>query len=317
MFKITTSAICVALLFCLPACDLKSPGTEDQAETTGVKLIQAGWLDASDIKEASGIQASFSQPGTYFVHNDDAPPLLYVIDSSGNDLGAVYIEPAKITDWEDITSVPVDGKRWIVAGNIGDNFARREYISLYFAEEPQPDSKGFYSGSQLLQHRIDLTYPDGPRDCESLAYDPSSQRLLFLSKRDKPARLYAIDLAVALQEHQAELEFLGTIAPLRPPTKTDMGIWSNRAVYISQPTGFDISPDGTEAAIITYRSIYRFKRQDGEDWLTALQREPQEVVGPPAPQNEAVAYSPDGKHIFVTSENIPTPLYRFTFSDPE
>lgn len=317
MFKISTSTICAALLFSLNACDLHGPGIDDHVKTTGVELIQTGWLDASDIKEASGMQASFSHPGTYFIHNDDAPPLLYVIDSSGNDLGAVFIEPAKITDWEDIASVPVDGKRWVVAGNIGDNYARREYISLYFAEEPQPDAKGFYSGMQLMQHRIDLTYPDGPRDSESLAYDPISQRLLLLSKRDKPARLYAIDLAIALEERHAELEFLGTISSLRPPTITDKGIWSHRAEYISQPTGFDISPDGSEAAIITYRSIYRFKRQDDESWLTALQREPQEVVGPPAPQNESVAYSPDGKHIFVTSENIPSPLFRFTFKDPE
>lgn len=317
MLKKTTVAFCAILIVSLAACDPGNGASDSQEPTTNVELIQAGWLDANDINEASGIQASYSHPGTFFVHNDDGPPLLYVIDSSGNDLGAVFIEPAKITDWEDISSVPVDDERWIVAGNIGDNYARREYISLYFAQEPQPDSKGFYEGLQLMQHRIDLTYPDGPRDCESLAYDPLSQRLFLLSKRDKPARLYAIDLAIALKENEAELEFLGTIARLRPPTSTDRGIWGGRADYISQPNGLDISADGTEATIITYRSIYRFKRNQGEDWLSALQREPQEVIGPPAPQNEAVAYSPDSQHIYVTSEKIPAPLFRFTFSDPQ
>lgn len=317
MLKIIIVAICAILLFSLSACDHGNNGSDAQEPTTAVELIQAGWLDASDINEASGIQASYSQPGTFFIHNDDGPPLLYVIDSSGNDLGAVFIEPAKITDWEDITSVPVDDKRWIVAGNIGDNYARRKYITLYFAEEPQPDAEGFYEGLQLMQHRIDLTYPDGPRDSESLAYDPLSQRLFVLSKRDKPARLYAIDLETALKKNEAELEFLGTITPLRPPTSTDRGIWGGRADYISQPTGMDIAEDGSEVAIITYRSIYRFKRNQGEDLLSTLQREPQEVIGPPAPQNEAVAYSPDSQHIYVTSEKIPAPLFRFIFSDPQ
>jgi hypothetical protein len=103
---------------------------------------------------------------------------------------------------------------------------------------------------------------------------------------------------------------------LRPPSSTDRGIWGNRADYISQPTGFDISPDGSEASIITYRSIYRFSRQSHESWQDALQKQPQEVVGPPAPQNEAVTYTTDGLNIFVTSEKIPTPLFRFTFKDP-
>ncbi len=317
MLKKFISVICLTLILSTSACDLHNSGIEAQDSSTDFELIQAGWLSASDLNEASGMQASYSHPGVFFVHNDDPPPLLYVIDSNGHDLGTVAIEPVKIDDWEDITSVPVDGKRWVVIGNFGDNFARRKYVSLYFAEEPQPDAKGYYDGVQLMQHRIDLTYPDGPRDCESIAYDPTSERLLMLSKRDKPARLYAIDLKTALEENQAELEFLGTITSLRPPSNTDRGIWGNRADYISQPTGFDISPDGSEAAIITYRSIYRFKRQGDEDWLSALQREPQEVVGPPAPQNEAVAYSVDSKHIFVTSERIPTPLFRFTFKDAE
>lgn len=317
MLKKFLPAICLTLVSVTPACDFQNSSLDRQRSATGVELIQSGWLNADGLNEASGMQASYSDPGVFFVHNDDPPPLLYVIDANGNDLGAVAIEPAKTDDWEDLASVPVDGKRWVVIGNFGDNLARRKYVSLYFTEEPQPDSKGFYSGLQLIQHRIDLTYPDGPRDCESIAYDPIGQRLLMLSKRDKPAHLYAIDLKTALAESQAELEFLGTITRLRPPTSTDRGIWGNRADYISQPTGFDISPDGSEAAIITYRSIYRFKRQDGEDWLSALQREPQEVVGPPAPQNEAITYSVDGKHIFVTSERIPTPLFRFTFTDPE
>jgi hypothetical protein len=67
--------------------------------------------------------------------------------------------------------------------------------------------------------------------------------------------------------------------------------------------------------VLTYRSLYRFRRQQGEDWLSALQRQPDEMIGPPAPQNEAVAYSVDGKSVFVTTEKLPAPVHKVVFQD--
>ncbi len=305
-------------LLLLPACEKRSnQQTHQRADLAPppVSLEKTGYLDADPINEASGLQASFSHSGDFFVHNDEGEALIYAIDASGNDLGKVTIVPAKNKDWEDITSVPVGAGRWLVAGDIGDNRSRRKYITLYFAREPQPGKNNRYSGRLDLQHRLDLTYPDGPRDTESLAYDPVGKQLLLLSKRDVPARLYAIDLSTALSESRAELKFLGTISALRPPSPADHAQWRGRLDWISQPTGLDISADGSEAVVITYRSLYRFHRRAGEDWLTALQRKPEEVVGPLAPQNEAVAYSTDGKSIYVTTEKRPAPIFRFQFRD--
>ena len=39
------------------------------------------------------------------------------------------------------------------------------------------------------------------------------------------------------------------------------------------------------------------------------------MVGPPAVQNEAIAYSIDGKAIYVTTEKVPAPVYRVEFTD--
>jgi hypothetical protein len=223
--------------------------------------------------------------------------------------------PAKNKDWEDITSIPVDDGRWIVVGDIGDNQAKRKSIKLYFIEEPQTNEKDRYEGEQVLRHDLYLTYPDGPRDCESMAYDPVGERILLLSKRDKPPRLYAVDLETALTQTSAELEFLGAISTLRPPTIRDRAHWGGRADFISQPTGMDISRDGSEAVVVSYRSLYRYQRRDDEDWLSAMQRKPEEVVGPPAVQNEAISYTVDGKAIYVTTEKRPSSIYRVEFKD--
>ena len=304
----------IALLL-LSACDSQTENQSTETVSLPVSLEQMGWLASNKLNEASGLQASYSRKGDFFVHNDEGKPVIYAVDESGADLGLVTIVPAKNKDWEDITSVPVDGGRWIVAGDIGDNWSRRKSIKLYFAEEPEPGKDDRYAGRQELKHHLDLTYPDGPRDCESMSYDPVGKQILLLSKRDKPPRLYAIDLEIALTQQFAELDFLGTTSALRPPTPRDQLHWGGRTDWISQPTGFDISADGNEAVVITYRSLYRYQRQENEDWLTAMQRKPDEVVGPPAVQNEAIAYSVDGKSIFVTTEKRPAPLHRVEFTD--
>lgn len=307
----------VLATFILTACEQEVGHQTAETGSEPVTMERTGWLKSDDLMEVSGMQASFSRDGDFFVHNDEGEPVLYAIDQSGADLGSIAIVPAKNKDWEDITSVPVEGERWVVAGDIGDNKAKRKSIRLYFAAEPGTGEHDRYSGRVDLKHMLRLSYPDGPRDCESMAYDPVGKQILFLTKRDKPSRLYALDLQTALTEAHAELKYLGNIAKLRPPTSTDRFHWGGRTDFISQPTGFDISPDGSEAVIITYRSLYRFRREPGEDWLTALQRKPTEIVGPPSPQNEAISYSVDGRAIYVTTEKQPAPVFRFEFRDAD
>jgi hypothetical protein len=126
-----------------------------------------------------------------------------------------------------------------------------------------------------------------------------------------------LDLETALTQEEAELTFLGTISTLRPPTPRDRAHFGGRTDWISQPTGLDISADGTEAVVITYRSLYRFQREPDETWLSAMQRKPEEVVGPPAVQNEAITYSVDGKSIYVTTEKRPAAVHRIEFMDAD
>lgn len=301
------------VLMILSSCDKQSVNQADET-TAPVSITRTGWLASNKLNEASGMQASFSRDGDFFVHNDEGRPVIYAIDETGADVGLVTIVPAKNKDWEDITSVPVDDGRWLVVGDIGDNWSKRKSIKLYFVEEPQTGKNDRYAGRIDLKHWLSLTYPDGPRDCEAMAYDPVGKQILLLSKRDKPPRLYAVDLETALSQDQAKLKFLGTTSPLRSPTPSNRHQWGGRTDWISQPTGFDISADGFEAVVITYRSLYRYRRQPGEDWLTAMQRKPEEVVGPPAVQNEAIAYSVDGKSIYVTTEKRPAPMHRVVFT---
>ncbi|NND43792.1 MAG: hypothetical protein HKN58_00610 [Xanthomonadales bacterium] len=303
-------------LFLLPACllTLVFAAACEPGEQASATILVTGSLRNPALDEASGLRASQREDGVYFLHNDDGEPRLYAIDKQGQSLGDFTISGASNRDWEDLTAVPSPSGPLLVAADTGDNFAQHEQVWLYFVAEPE--RAGRFEGDIPMAHAIALRYPDGPRDCESVGWDPASDRIYFLSKRDTPSRIYSIAREAALASESAELEFDGTVHPFRPPTSRDIRLFGRRdGPWVSQPTGLDFSPDGRQAAVISYRSLYLFERQDGESWPQAFQRKPIEFEGPPSRKEEALAYSRDGGHIMITSEGASAPVYRFNLDD--
>ena len=262
-----------------------------------------GTLENPAIDEASGLQAGAH--GVFYTHNDGKRDV-FVIDERGRDLGAFKLDGSKNRDWEDITRVPHGDGHLLMIADSGDNQARYGDARLYFFIEPEP---GEYQRDHETLHRTKVTYPDGPRDVESAAWDAASGQVLLLSKRDRPPRLYGVPLDRALAEDELEAVFLGELHGLRPPTRIDL-LMSRRGRWVSQPTALDISPDGRLAAVLTYRSLYLYSREDGETWAQAFRREPQEYIGPPGTHDEAVTFSLDGRSVYVTTERRPAPVYR-------
>lgn len=279
-------------------------GLPADAEQPELGFTLAGKLESKKLKEASGMQAGSDE--VFFLHNDDGIKL-FAIDLTGRKLGKMSIAGAKDKDWEDITRVMGENGPMLVIGDIGDNQQNRKKVRLYFIDEPGPED---YKSELEVVHRLKVRYPDGPRDVEAMAYDPASDMILLLSKRDTPPRLYGVPLDLALWEDEAEAVFLAEVPGFRPPTPKDILLSLKRGHWVSQPTGMDISPDGLIAAVITYRSLYVFRRREGETWPEAFQRTPLEIVGPPGLHEEAVAFGPEPGSIYVTTERRPAPLYR-------
>lgn len=303
--KFAIAMICCCSL--LTGCKPSEPATP--AAVTQGQFRIVGQLESPRLNEASGMQAGSG--GVFFLHNDEGDDL-YAIDASGKHLGRMHVKNAKNRNWEDITRVPGKNGPLLVIGDIGDKHRSRKSLKLYFIPQPTADK---LKDDVKPVHKLTLRLPGRATDLEAMAYDPASGMILFLSKADEPPQLFGISLEQALAEDELVLGLLGEVPGFRPPGRQDILTGFKRGGRVSQPTGMDISADGRLAAVITYRSLYLWRRNDGESWLEAFQRKPLEYLGPPGLHEEAVGFSEDGKSIYVTGERRPAPVSRLDLPD--
>ncbi|MGH9010055.1 MAG: hypothetical protein ACRDYF_09455, partial [Acidimicrobiia bacterium] len=122
-----------------------------------------------------------------------------------------------------------------------------------------------------------LTYPDGPRDAESLFVDPTTGRLAIVSKASTgEAGVYLAPVGGnGVMERVADV-------PVTNATSADAG--DDRVV------------------VRDYLSAYEWAIGPGESLATAFRGVPTPVLLPLTPQGEAVSYARDGSGIWTTSE---------------
>ena len=77
----------------------------------------------------------------------------------------------------------------------------------------------------------------------------------------------------------------------------------------------DFSRDGRHAVILTYDAVYLYRRDDGESWYQALNREPLGLSTRPLREAESLAFSADGRALFLTTEGKNPPLIRIDITE--
>lgn len=245
------------------------------------------------ITESSGIACSRNQPGVFWTHNDSGNDArLYAFDRKGRDLGSCLLDGVEAFDWEDIASYTLDGKNYLLVGDIGNNGLNADVQLLHLVEEPPLDPQSGLKVKRVpVVQTIHLAYEDKPRNCEALGVDPVTRTVLLVSKEKKPeSHVYALAWP---KGDPKKVHTARKIATLKLPLVT----------------GMDISPDGRRAVVGTFRHGYEFHRGAGEDWAAAFARKPVEIELPERVQGEAICYGPDGKTLYLTSERRPTPLW--------
>ncbi len=259
------------------------------------------------VNEASGLAVSPKNDRFLWTLNDSGgTPDLHLLTTAGEDRGKVTVTRAANIDWEDIASFTLDGKSYLLIADIGDNNAVRPIRTVHILLEPTLPADGQkLTGSVTTAWHIDFTYEGGPRDCESVAVDAVAGKIILVSKRTKPPEVYEMPLRAPKTSAPLVLKKTSVTSVDSPA--------GNALPFASQPTGLDISADCTLAAVVTYYGVFLFPRKPEESWVEAFSHKPQPLAPHALPQAESVAFSKDGKRIYVISEGKNSPIRSYGF----
>lgn len=277
------------------------------AEPTFKRQPNPAKLLSPAIREASGLACSPTAPDFLWIVNDSGGSNeIHLANTDGTPRGSVSVSGVVNADWEDLAAFNMDGKPRLLIADTGDNQSQRKACTIYIIAEPDLPADGkAISGSAPIETEIHFTYEDGPRDCEAVGVDVQGKRIILISKRTEVPGGYELPLAAA---NNAVARKVGT-------AETKASVLPRTIAFPNQPTGMDISADGTMATVVTYYGVFLFRRNAAETWADAFRRKPADLGPHGLPQAEAVAFSKDGKGIFALSERANSSIVRFDLTD--
>ena len=264
--------------------------------------------------ETSGLASSHLNPGILWTHNDSGgQPVIRAIDSKGQLRATVRINGARNIDWEDMASFELNGTSYLLIADVGDNQGRRTDCTLYVIVEPDlRTAQASQTLTAKIAWEIPVHYPDGPRDCESVAVDATEGMIYLISKRTKPPVVYQLPLKPSSPQSPVTVR-IGELHGIPEPTGFMARVKIPTGLYRAQPCAFDISPDGSTAVVLTYGEIYLYRKASGATWRDAFSQSPLLLGFHGLRQAEAVCFSSDADQIYLTTEGPSAPLRRYTY----
>ncbi|WP_319381502.1 hypothetical protein [Thiomicrorhabdus sp.] len=308
--KTLFSSTLATLALSLSACSYATNPTAAQ------NVTPSGFITDANISEASGLAMSQREKNVLWALNDSGnKPQLFALNEQGEHLGTLNVKGVPNQDWEDLASFIYQGQPYLLIADVGDNSAKRQKNALHFIAEPKLKKLSAKKPISVKPDwTIEFTYQDGPRDCESVALDLPNQKILLLSKRDKPPALYELPLQKNQSKKVLIARKLGEITPLPEPEIQDIRSVTN-LLYARQPTAMDISPDGSSLIVLTYINAYLYQKSLNASWSSVLKKTPREIALPYLRQAESVCFDASGKTIHVTSEGSPAPLFKIDLKE--
>ncbi len=235
-----------------------------------------------EVRESSGLAQSRRDPNVFWTHNDAGnTPDLFALDASGQLMRELRVTGAELTDWEDLAAAPCGSDHCLYIGDIGDNDAERESVTIYRVPEPEV-SAAESAPAEALHAR----FPDGARDAEGLFVTLSGDVYLVTKGEVGPVELYRFPAP----QQPGAVAALERVRELFPEAEHDD----------DRVTGASLSPDGRWVGIRSYRTLYLYP---AAELLEGGAVEPVRVSLEPLgePQGESLAITADGT-IWMTSE---------------
>lgn len=287
------------------------------------EVRQVGQLDGRVLPEASGFAFSQLEPQHLYAVNDSSGPSFVVMNRDGSSPRTLRLSgvPDRRIDIEDLAVGPC-GEAGAPASclfipNSGGNNYRRERFEVYLVREAEIRGEEVAPYAQLT-----LRYPDGPHDAEGFAVHPEGD--LYVLSKEGPlsgaaSRLYRLPAARWQNDPQGEhvLEHVADIA-LSELVPSRLDLFSQLA------TALDIAPDGERMLVLTYGDAFELELDPnslpvGQTTRLGAEGRHSRAVLERLPQQESLAYLPDGSGFVYSSEaqgQPQVPLYELRCETP-
>jgi len=252
---------------------------------TAIPIIDT--MQRQEYNELSGIASSVTNPGILYVHEDNAgTTTIPLTNAQGDDLGKLVLDNISTRNIEDVRVAPGPdaGKSYVYLADIGDNNASRKTITVYRFVEPVLND---LSGTSVIHvqaiDKIELVYPKGAVNAETLLVDPVTKDIFVASKETSRSTIY----------NAAYPQSTASTTVLKSVVKTDLDLL----------TSGDISPDGSEILLRNKGQIWYWKRSVGQSVAQTILTAPQ--TAPYAGnehQGEGICFVYNGSGYFTDTE---------------
>lgn len=282
----------------------------NQVQAEASNIDQLFQITDNRISEASGIAVSRIDEQVLWINNDSGNPnTIYAVSSEGEFRGSLTLKGVENRDWEDVASFVYKGKSYLLVADVGDNGESNLDYTIHIV--PEPVLAGAENSEFEIEPEWSITfdYPDGKHDSEAVAVDIQRQKIVLLTKREDIPKLFELPLLPTGEDKIVAID-LGEIRPIPDVESKGLSIIS-LLDYSTMPTGMDISADGKNIVVVTYEGIYLYPNPDGQTWDKVMSKAPVEMALPNLKQAEAIGFDQSGMSVYVTSEKIPAPLYKF------
>jgi hypothetical protein len=254
-------------------------------------------VQAMGLEELSGVAASGRTPGTRFVHNDRARPVIYALDEDGVLRAQWTLQGAKVADVEDLAVGPCPAGTCLYLADIGGNLSPRTEFAILRLAEPELPGGAFVERSTTEYAHYRFAYDDGRNhNAEGLLVDPGSGTVYVVTKLPdgQPSAIYRLPNPLL----EADLNVAVEVTTLPVPRA------ANRAVSAAAA-----HPCGRGFVVRTYDTVFEFRIPLGAAFEDAFSVAAVEVPAASEPQSEAITYRPDGSAIITTGEGAAAPIY--------
>ena len=273
----------------------------------------SGLLVDAQLNEVSGMAASHRHDDVLWLIDDGGNPArLYAVSHRGRSLARFDIAGVTKTDWEDLAAFELDGKRYLLIADTGDNGGLRKTLQLHVVEEPSRLQNAEDKPATLKPAwSIAFQWPDGARDCEAIAVDVVQKNVLLISKKRQPPELFALPLKPRTPGLQTA-RLIGTLTDVPQASAEERAANPARARLHGQVTAASITPDRRTLAVMTYRNVLFYSRSANQTWKQATAARPTVHALPWLPQAEALTWAANGRGLYATGEFAPAPLLYLT-----